>query len=137
MVSCAGSHSGQQLSGERAKYCLRHLHRDQLTRQARGWRSSTPEPPSPPQDVFRLLAPTNGGSCSPTTLSCGPASPNLPDLLRLDEWNQPEDFWEAIPSGRETFQMVAEVLDSGDPTRYWPKLQATTHWSHWPDAGTQ
>ncbi|MFJ3824089.1 DUF7003 family protein [Streptomyces nodosus] len=61
---------------------------------------------------------------------------DLPELMRLDERNEPRDLWDVMPSGHETFQMIAEVLDSGDPIRYRPTLLANTHWSHWPDAGT-
>ncbi|MFE4977461.1 DUF7003 family protein [Kitasatospora sp. NPDC056651] len=92
---------------------------------------------TPLQDVFRLLAPTNRRLllADETELRAGIPS-DLPELMRLDEWNQPEDFWNVMPSGHETFQMIAEVLDTGDPTRYRPTLQANTHWSLWPDAGT-
>ncbi|MGW5127485.1 DUF7003 family protein [Streptomyces sp. NPDC004069] len=92
---------------------------------------------TPLQDVFRLLTPANRDLllADETELRAGiPA--HLPELLRLDEWNQPEDFWDVMPSEHETFQMIAEVLDSGDPARYRPTLPANTHWSHWPDAGT-
>ncbi|KIF01042.1 hypothetical protein PL81_37800 [Streptomyces sp. RSD-27] len=92
---------------------------------------------TPLQDVFRRLAPANRDLllADGTELRAGlPA--DLPELLRLDEWNQPEDFWETRPSEHETFRMLAEVLDSGDPTRYRPTLPPNTHWSHWPDAGT-
>ncbi|MGW4381195.1 DUF7003 family protein [Kitasatospora sp. NPDC004531] len=92
---------------------------------------------TPLQDVFRLLAPTNRELllADETELrSCVPA--DLPELLRLDEWNQPDDLGEVLPSAHETFRMLADVLDSGDPTRYRPTLPANTHWSHWPDAGT-
>ncbi|MFG2199785.1 DUF7003 family protein [Kitasatospora sp. NPDC048715] len=92
---------------------------------------------TPLQDVFRLLAPANRTLllADETELRAGIPS-DLPELMRLDEWNQPEDFWDVMPSGHETFRMIAEVLDSGDPTRYRPTLPANTHWSHWPDAGT-
>ncbi|MFD0403885.1 DUF7003 family protein [Kitasatospora sp. NPDC127116] len=92
---------------------------------------------TPLQDVFRLLAPANRTLllADETELRAGIPS-ELPELMRLDEWNQPEDSWDVMPSGHETFRMIAEVLNSGDPTRYRPTLPANTHWSHWPDAGT-
>ncbi|MFD5433233.1 DUF7003 family protein [Kitasatospora sp. NPDC127067] len=92
---------------------------------------------TPLQDVFRLIAPANRTLllADETELRAGIPS-DLPELMRLDEWNQPEDSWDVMPSGHETFRMIAEVLDSGDPTRYRPTLPANTHWSHWPDAGT-
>jgi hypothetical protein len=92
---------------------------------------------TPLQDVFRLLAPANKGLLLANETELRASIPSdLPELLRLDEWNQPEDLWDVTPSGHETFQMIAEVLDSGDPTRYRPTLPANTHWTHWPDAGT-
>ncbi len=60
---------------------------------------------------------------------------DIPEVLRLDEWHQPV-FDDLLPSETETYQLVAEVLATGDPTRYRPTLPPNTHWSHWPDAGT-
>lgn len=92
---------------------------------------------TPLQDVFRLLAPANRGLLLADGAELRDTVPSdLPELLRLDEWNQPEDFWEVVPSGHETFRMIAEVLGSGDPDRYRPTLPANTHWSHWPEAGS-
>ncbi|MFG2915467.1 DUF7003 family protein [Kitasatospora sp. NPDC048298] len=92
---------------------------------------------TPLQDVFRRLAPANRGLLLADETELRAAVPSdLPALLRLDEWNQPEDFWDVKPSAHETFRMIAEVLDSGDPARYRPTLPANTHWSHWPDAGS-
>nr|WP_316528423.1 hypothetical protein [Kitasatospora sp. K002] len=92
---------------------------------------------TPLQDVFRLLTPANHGLllADETELRAGLPS-DLPELLRLDEWNQPEGFWGVRPSGHGTFRVIAEVLDSGDPARYRPALPANTPWSHWPDAGS-
>lgn len=92
---------------------------------------------APLQDVFRLLAPENKPLllADETELRAGlPA--DLPVLLRLDEWNQPEDLWDTPPSAHETFQLIAEVLHSSDPARYRPTLPPNSHWSHWPEAGT-
>ncbi|WP_331770778.1 hypothetical protein OG948_44835 (plasmid) [Embleya sp. NBC_00888] len=92
---------------------------------------------TPLQDVFRSLAPANKGLllADETELRADIPS-DLPELLRLDEWNQPEDFGDVPPGRHETFRMIADVLDSGDPTRYRPTLPANTHWSCWPYAGT-
>ncbi|MCM1974553.1 hypothetical protein NC490_50640 [Streptomyces sp. G1] len=92
---------------------------------------------TPLQDVFRLFTPAHRGLLLATEEELRANIPSdLPVLLRLDEWNQPEDLWEVLPSQHETFQMIAEVLDSKDPARYQPTLPANTHWAHWPDAGT-
>jgi hypothetical protein len=39
------------------------------------------------------------------------------------------------PSSYETFPLFAEVLVSGDPTRYRSTLTPTNHWSNRPEAG--
>ncbi|MFE4517839.1 DUF7003 family protein [Kitasatospora sp. NPDC056783] len=92
---------------------------------------------TPLQDVFRLLAPANRDLLLADEAELRADVPaDLPELLRLDEWNQPEDFGDVMPGAHETFRMIAEVLDTGDPARYRPTLAPNTHWSHWPDAGT-
>ncbi|WP_033252208.1 DUF7003 family protein [Kitasatospora phosalacinea] len=104
----------------------------------RGTALAVPAGPGTPwQDVFRQLAPTHRPLllADPAELRTGlPA--DLPLLLRLDEWNQPEDLGGVAPGEHETFRLIAEVLDSGDPSRYRPTLAPNTHWSHWPEAGT-
>jgi len=60
---------------------------------------------------------------------------DLPQLLQLAEWNQP-DLFETVPSQSETYQLIADVLESLDPTRYRPTLAPNTHWSNWPDSGS-
>jgi hypothetical protein len=61
---------------------------------------------------------------------------DLPRVLRLEEWHQPVDPGDTMPSEHETFQQIAEVLTGGDPGRYRPSLPTNTHWSFEPDAGT-
>jgi hypothetical protein len=60
---------------------------------------------------------------------------DLPRLLQLEEWNQPDPF-QAPPSQSETCQLIAVVLESLDPSRYRPTLAPNTHWSNWPDSGS-
>lgn len=60
---------------------------------------------------------------------------DLPQLLQLEEWNQPDPL-ETPPSESETYQLIAAVLESLDPTRYRPALAPNTHWSNWPDSGS-
>ncbi|MGE7386624.1 DUF7003 family protein [Streptomyces sp. NPDC004126] len=89
------------------------------------------------REVFRSLVPAHRDLLLADETELRARIPgDLPVLLRLDEWHQPENFWDVKPSEHETFRMLAEVLDSGDPTRYRPTLPPNTHWSHWPDAGT-
>ncbi len=62
---------------------------------------------------------------------------DLPLILRLDEWHHPDTFYPSneVPSGSEAFQMIADVLVSGDPALYQPTEAPNTHWSNWPDYG--
>jgi hypothetical protein len=60
---------------------------------------------------------------------------DLPQLLQLEEWNQPDPL-RTLPSRSETYQLIASVLESLDPTRYQPALAPNTHWSNWPDSGS-
>ena len=62
--------------------------------------------------------------------------PDLPMVLRLDEWHHPDLAGGDLPSRSETFQTIAEVLVTGDPARYRPAKTPNTHWRHWPEGGT-
>ena len=64
---------------------------------------------------------------------------DLPLILRLDEWHHPDgDFDDFAPEvlASDTFARLAEVLATGDVTRYRPSRVPNTHWSNWPEAGT-
>lgn len=61
---------------------------------------------------------------------------DLPCIVQLDSWHHPDLVNGELPSGSEAFQMIAEVLVSGDATRYRPTEQPNTHWGNWPDGGT-
>ena len=61
--------------------------------------------------------------------------PDLPRLLRLDEWNHPDVSEGDLPSESSTFQALAEVLETGDATLYKPRNKPNTHWSRWPEGG--
>ena len=61
--------------------------------------------------------------------------PELTQILQLEEWNHPDLCNDQLPSESETFQMLAEVLVTGDTTRYRPTLAPNTHWSNWPGGG--
>jgi hypothetical protein len=60
---------------------------------------------------------------------------DLPQLLQVEEWNQP-DLFQTPPSQSEACQLIAAMLDSLDPSRYCPTLAPNTHWSNWPDSGS-
>jgi hypothetical protein len=55
----------------------------------------------------------------------------LPLILRLDEWHHPDLARGEKPSDTECFQQIAEVLATGDPSRYRPTEPPNTHWSNW------
>lgn len=58
-----------------------------------------------------------------------------PMILQLDEWYHPQLSLGELPSQTETFRMLAEVLVTGDVSRYAPTKLPNTHWSNWPKAG--
>jgi hypothetical protein len=58
-------------------------------------------------------------------------------VLRLDEWSHPDVVnSDQKPSGNQTFQQIAAVLESGDISMFQPTAEPNTHWSNWPDGGT-
>jgi hypothetical protein len=59
---------------------------------------------------------------------------DLPEILRLDEWHHPPPDTQR-PSATEAFRQIAEVIATGDVTRYAPTLSPNTHWSNWPKSG--
>lgn len=62
--------------------------------------------------------------------------PELPQLLMLDEWHHPDLVSDERPSESETFRQLAEVIETGDATRYRPTREPNTHWKYWPDGGS-
>lgn len=60
---------------------------------------------------------------------------DLPEILCLDEWHHPDLAGGELPSGSETFQMLAEVLRTGEIELYKPSKAPNTHWRNWPDGG--
>jgi hypothetical protein len=57
--------------------------------------------------------------------------PDLPLVIRLDEWHHPDLADDELPSATHTFQQIAEVLVWRDPNRYNPSEPPNTHWSNW------
>jgi hypothetical protein len=62
--------------------------------------------------------------------------PEMSRILQLDEWHHPDLTGDEMPSATETFRQLAEVLASGDPSRYHPSEVPNTHWKNWPEGGT-
>ena len=61
---------------------------------------------------------------------------DLKMVLRLDHWNHPDVVHaDQRPSGNQTFQMIAAILETGDVSKYRATLAPNTHWSNWPEGG--
>ncbi|TWV93323.1 DUF7003 family protein [Chitinophaga pinensis] len=60
---------------------------------------------------------------------------DLPLILRLDEWHHNDLAGEEMPSAVETFQLIAKMLETGDPACYQPVKAANNHWKNWPAGG--
>jgi hypothetical protein len=61
--------------------------------------------------------------------------PQVPQVLRLKEWHHPDLARDELPSESPTFQMIADVLVTGDPSHYLPSAEPNTHWRLWPESG--
>jgi hypothetical protein len=93
-------------------------------------------PGDPLEDVFRKLVPEHRNLLFADETELRSRIPDdLPKVLQLEEWHQPQFSAEEPPSESETYQQIAEVLASGDIGRYRPSHPPNTHWSNWPDSG--
>lgn len=61
---------------------------------------------------------------------------DLPLILRLEEWRHPDIIEGETPGQSQAFQMIADVLVSGNASLYQPTLPPNTHWSNWLESGT-
>lgn len=87
-------------------------------------------------DVFRALVPEHRELLLATEAEVRRRiPPDLPKLLQLDEWHQP-DLFESPPSDAEVYQQLAEVVAACDPGEYHPSESPNTHWSNWPESGS-
>jgi len=57
-------------------------------------------------------------------------------LLRLDQWHHPNLVDYELPSQNETFQMIANVIETGSAGYYQPSQPPNNHWRNWPLGGT-
>jgi hypothetical protein len=99
------------------------------------------EPEDPPQitgaELLRSLLPERRDLLLATEEELrGRVPPDLPLVLRLDAWHHPDLAGDELPSESETFKLIADVLVSGDPSRYRPTEEPNTHWKNWPEAGS-
>jgi hypothetical protein len=64
---------------------------------------------------------------------------DLPEVLRLEEWAHPDPLLLHDGDGVETtelWRLLADVLVTGDVTRYAPTEAPDSHWSNWPEGGS-
>ncbi|MEO8403406.1 MAG: hypothetical protein ABI480_02385 [Chitinophagaceae bacterium] len=50
--------------------------------------------------------------------------------------NHNKELWNDRPGSYETWQQIAEVIVTGDPSRYKPTVAPNSHWKNWPEGGT-
>jgi hypothetical protein len=98
------------------------------------------EPVEPPQvtgaDLLRSLLPEYRELLLATEAELRERiPPDLPRILQLEEWHHPDLGGDEMPSQSPTFQMIAQVLETGDVDRYRPVEEPNTHWKFWPDGG--
>ncbi|MGC4864718.1 DUF7003 family protein [Micromonospora sp. DT53] len=61
--------------------------------------------------------------------------PDIPEIMRLDQWHHPDLLQDTLPSQSMTFHQLADVLTTGDVGQYTPDMPPNTHWSNWPESG--
>ncbi len=61
--------------------------------------------------------------------------PEMEQILLLDYWHHPNLVEDERPSQSETFIQVADVLVTGDVSRYGATMEPNTHWRNWPEGG--
>ena len=62
--------------------------------------------------------------------------PEMHQILLLEAWQHPNVIDDnERPSGSATFQQLAQVLSTGDVSKYHPPLESNTHWRNWPEGG--
>ena len=62
-------------------------------------------------------------------------SPEMVQILQIEEWHHPNVVDGEQPSESEAFQQFAQVLASGEASLYRPSRQSNTHWRNWPQGG--
>ena len=89
------------------------------------------------QDLFRNLLPRARDLYRATEAELRAVVPaDLPQILRLDEWEHSDAVRDVLPSHTEFFPLLAKVLVTGDAALYKPTRPPNTHWSNWPGGGT-
>ena len=57
-------------------------------------------------------------------------------IMELNEWFHPDLVNGDLPSDNQTFQQLADVLETGNLELYKPTFQPNTHWKNWAEGGT-
>jgi hypothetical protein len=88
-------------------------------------------------ELCRFVADTNREAVLATPEErCICVLPGMTQILQLEEWNHPDVLdANARPSGSETFQQLAQILQTGNTALYNPSEQPNTDWRNWPDGG--
>lgn len=62
--------------------------------------------------------------------------PEMELILQLDEWCHPDISGGELPSDSQTFQQLAEIIETGNSALFQNCEITNTHWANWPEAGT-
>lgn len=88
-------------------------------------------------DLFRRLLPRYRALYHATEAELHAVVPkDLPQILRLLEWEHSDAVHDVLPGHTECFPMLAKVLVTGAVSHYRPTKAPNTHWSNWPEGGT-
>jgi hypothetical protein len=88
-------------------------------------------------ELLRWMAPRYRSLLMATDEECQQCfTERIPLFMRLDQWRHPDVVHGEKASDLQTFQMLAEALVTGDPSRYHPTEAPNTHWSNWPLGGS-
>lgn len=84
-------------------------------------------------DLIRYLHETDPDVISATEADIRKHIPaDLKKIMTIDEFHYMSHYQKAVlPSGQETFQLIAKVLVTGDAAEWKPTLKANNHWSNW------
>jgi hypothetical protein len=55
------------------------------------------------------------------------------ELEKTKKWNTEQ--WNSRPGSYETWQQIAKVIVTGDPSHYKPTCEPNSHWKNWPEGG--
>jgi uncharacterized protein DUF7003/Homeodomain-like domain-containing protein len=95
------------------------------------------------EDLIRHLAYEYEELCRATDEELRYCVPHdLPKIMVIDQWHHKSyrvyngDVLGDPPSSYETYRLIAEVLETRDPSRFKPTLSPNNHWRNWPGAGS-